>query len=195
MALAIYPTTPSFIGPYGYQAEDPVHETPLGGSLLKQRVLLAGREARVWYLKYRTTEANRLILDAFWRARRGTSGAFLFKDPKDYARTGIALTPASDGSTATFLLPTTGEYAGDYPINDAATLKLYRAGILNAGAFSLVPDARSITTASVPAGGGAAMTGDYQFRRRVKFAEAFRWEEFPYGVFSTEIVLEEAGTA
>lgn len=195
MALLIWPTSPPPIHPSGMQDDDPTAIVSYAGTGYSQRVSRTGRKLRRYQLAYRTTKTLRDVIQAFCESVRGPGVSFLFKDLDDYARTGISVSPASDGTTATFLLPTTGAYAGDYPINDAATLKLYRAGVLNAGGFSLVPDARSITTATVPAGGGAAMTADYHYRRRVMLRDYPAWVHAPYGVWSTSIELLEVGSS
>ena len=152
---------------------------PFEGTMAEQRGSLVGRTFYEFVVDYILTPANAATLGAFFQARGQQRDAFLWKPVRSrhYARTGIAVTPVSDGVTVTFALPTTGEYAGDYPVNDATTLKLYRAGVLNAGAFSANVDNRTITTATVPAAGGAAMTADYHRYALVRLDGVYEEEE------------------
>jgi len=189
MPLAVWPTTPPPLHPSSYRDDDPATEARFVNALAQQRASRAGRKARSYFLRFRTTNTNRLILQAFVEARRGTAESFLFKDLDDFTRTGITMEPAtSDGVVTAFSLPTTGAYAGDYPVDSAAAI-LYRAAV-DVGAITVQTDARTLTRSPAPAAGGA-MTADYHYYRRVRLLEVPTWVHAPYGVWSSEVTLEE----
>lgn len=190
MSLAVFTWTPAH--PYSWRPRRPVAAIRFAGSAAEQRVQLYARTLRRWSLPFHVDAASgyREAIDAFFVARGFSSESFLWRDLHDYARTGIALAPVSDGSTLTFALPSTGEYAGDYPINDSH-VKLYRAGVLNGGTLSAGTDARTIITTSAPAGGGAAMTADYWYYKRVRLASEYEWSADVHGVFRTVLEFEE----
>lgn len=188
MSLAIFTFTPRH--PVGYRLRRPSRTYSFAGSQSEQRVSLASRTLRVYRWPFRVSAASgtREALDAFFVARGGSGESFLVKDLKDYARTGVVLEPpTSDDVETVFSLPTSGELAGDYPIDDANAI-LYRAGV--AAAKTVQTDARTLTAAVAPLTGGA-MTADYWYRRRVKFAEDLEWSEPVFGTFECEVVLEE----
>jgi hypothetical protein len=191
VSLAIFPTTPPAIHPYGYEDDDAALIVKMAGSALEQRSSLYGRKLRTYHLRYRTTASNRATLDAFFLARRFTAESFLYRDLKDYARTGVAVVPAtSDGIVTAFALPTSGVYAGDYPIDDAHAI-LYRAGV-SVGTITVQTDARTLTRSPAPSAGGA-MTADYWYYRRVRLLDRFAWAEPVYGTFEADFALVEVG--
>lgn len=193
MSLQVFTWIPEH--PVGYRPRRRTKRYRFDGSDAEQRFTLGSRTKRVYRWPFRVAAASgyREAIDAFLEARSMGAESFLVKDLHDYQRTGISLTPAPDGAITAFSLPTTGQYAGDYPINDAH-VKLYRAGMLNGGTLSAGTDARTIITTSAPASGAVAMTGDYWFYRRVCLAqesEEYEWEEPVFGVFRTTLVFEE----
>lgn len=194
MSLAVFTWTPAH--PYTYRNRRRVSAIRFAGSEAEQRVQLSSRALRRWTLPFHVSAASgyREAIDAFLLARGLGAESFLWRDLRDYARTGVSVSPTSDGATLAFALPTTGEEAGDYPVNDS-NVKLYRAGVLNGGTLSAGTDARTIITTSAPAGGGAAMTADYWFYKRVRLAvEEYEWSEAVYGVFRTTLEFEEVAT-
>lgn len=189
MPLLIYPATPPPIHPSAHRDDDPTIIVAFAGSSGEQRASRTGRKLRTYHLRYRTTNTRRAILDAFFESVRQSATSFLFKDLNDYTRTGITLEPAtSDGVVTAFSLPTTGQYAGDYPVDDA-NAKLYRAGVLVTGTTTQV-DARTITKSPAPSAGGA-MTADYHYYRRVRLVDPPTWEHAPYGVWACDLSLVE----
>lgn len=159
--------------PYEPYADDDAIVSQFAGAGSEQRGSVLSREMLRWPLQFTVNGTDHSAMRAFFRARRGVVAPFYWKDTLEYARTGVALTPTSDGATLAFALPKSGEYGGDHPISDA-NVKLYRAAVLNGGALSAGTDARTIITDSAPSAGGAAMTADYWYYRRVRFGEQ-RW--------------------
>lgn len=191
MSLAVFTWTPAH--PYTTRLRRRVAAVRFAGSEAEQRLALSSRTLRSWSLNFHVDAASgyREAINSFLIARGMSHESFLWRDLRDYQRTGVALTPASDGVTLSFALPATGDEAGDYPINDAH-VKLYRAAVLNAGTLSANTDGRLIVTDAAPAGGGAAMTADYWYYRRVRLAQEYvEWSEDVYGVFRTTLEFEE----
>lgn len=187
--LSIFTWDPEM--PYAPFADDASEVSSFAGSGSEQRGSLFSREFWRWPLTFLVRQSDRDAMLAFWKARRGNVGAFYWKDHNEYARTGIALTPASDGVLSTFALPKSGQYGGDYPISDAH-LVLKRAAVANGGTISADTDARTISTTVVPVTGGA-MTADYWFYRRVRF-ETSVWNESMLsrsGTFRITLALRE----
>jgi hypothetical protein len=155
------------VEPYGIELLDSTQILSFEGSTAEQRYSDASRDMYRWTLRYRLTDANLATLYAFFVARRMRKESFLWKPLKavEYARTGIALEPAtSDGVVTAFSLPTSGAYAGDYPIDDGNAI-LKRAGV--AATKTVQVDARTMTAAVAPLTGGA-MTADYWRYARVR---------------------------
>lgn len=170
---------------YSYRDERPAVVAPfIGGG--RQASSRASRAVRTWPLEFRFTAAQRLTEEAFLRAHGFGATSFLYKDLKDFARTGelVTLTLVSGD---TYALPDTGEYGGDYPI-DNANLQMYDDGVEAAHA-SVDTDARTITLSATP---GGVVTADYDYYRRVVQAEPVDWGEPVYGYwFPVRIALAE----
>lgn len=187
MSLAVLSASYAPIHPYGYEDDRPVVVARMAGGASEQRATTASRKLRRYTLRFRTTAATRLALDAFFEARGYTAESFLWKDLKDYSRTGITLSPATGNGVATvFTIPTTGMYGGDYPIDQAGTL-LKVAGV--SVTRTVQTDARTLTAAAAP--GASAITADYEFYKRVRLAGPYSWSEPVYGIFDTTLVLQE----
>lgn len=187
MALAVLSATYVPLQPYVYEDDQPAVTAQMSGGPA-QRAAVLSRKRRSYVLGFKVLEAGRLAIDAFFEARRFTVESFLWKDLKDYARTGVVPSPAtSDGVVTVFTIPTTGTYGGDYPIDDANAI-LYRAGVI--ATKTVQTDARTMTASVAPLTGGA-MTMAYHYYRRVSLAERYRWSEAAYGHFRTSIRLTE----
>lgn len=185
MALAVFTYTP--LHPYGFGDDRPAVVARMSGGG-EQRAAALSRELRSWTLRFRVTAANRSAIDTFLRARGYTLESFLWKDLKDYQRTGVAI-GTGDGSTTAFVLPKTGEYGGDYPLTTGD--QLYSAGSPVAGGATT--DTRTMTYSVAPAG-AAALTADYEFYRRVRLAERYEWSEPVFNVFETTLRFLEVPT-
>lgn len=189
--LPIFTYTPSL--PYEPEIIEEDVLSVFAGTRNEQRASLLSRPFHRYPLTFNyLRRATRDSMRAFWNARRGRRDPFYWQCLLDYARTGIPLTPSSDGATLSFDLPASGIYSGDHPISDA-NVKLYRAAVLNGGALSANSDDRKIITNSVPAAGGAAMTADYYYYRKVRF-EDNHWNESYIsgaGVFRVALALVE----
>ena len=191
MTLQVLSATYVPLHPYDFGDDRPTVVARMSGGA-EQRAASLSRKLRTYTLRFRTTAATRLALDTFFEARGYTLESFLWKDLKDYARTGVAPTPAtSDGAQTVFTIPLTGVYGGDYPIDDANAI-LYRAGV--AATKTVQTDARTMTAAVAPLTGGA-MTMAYHFYKRVRLAERYDWSEPIFGVFETAMRLVEVPTA
>lgn len=186
MALAVLSATYVPLHPYGYGDDRPVVVARMSGGA-EQRAASLSRKLRAYTLRFRTTAANRLAIDAFFEARGYQAESFLWKDLKDYARTGISPTPSTGNGVATvFTIPKTGTHGGDYPIDDAnALLKVAGSPVTK----TVQTDARTMTAAAAP--GASAITMDYHFYKRVRLAGAYEWSEPVYGVFEATLRLAE----
>lgn len=143
------------------------------GTEAEQRGSLVGRTFYDFVVDFVLSAANAATLGDFFVARGQQRDAFLWKPirSRHYSRTGIALGTSIAAQTV-FALPTTGEYAGDYPISVAlTTLKSDGAPITVA---SVQVDARTITASAAP-GAGHVMTADYHRYALVRLDG--EWEE------------------
>lgn len=166
------------VAPYRRRPRRPGLAQKFEGTEAEQRSSLVGRTFWEWFLSYVLTDANAATLDAFFVARGQEQDAFLWKPIKssEYARTGISLGTSIAAQTV-FALPTTGEYAGDYPISVALTT-LYSDATPIAIA-SVQVDARTITADAAP-GAGHAMTADYHRYALVRLQGGYEVEEPVY---------------
>lgn len=186
MSLAIFSEIPLLGHDYGDDAKV-VAIAYAGGA--EQRAQTMDRELRTLSLPFKRNKTGRATIDTFFRARSWGKDSFLCKDLNDYQRTGIALGTATGGQTV-FPLPTTGQYAGDYPIDDANAV-VYDDGV-PATISSIDVDARTFTLSS-GVGASSVMTCDYWFYRRFALASPYRWRLVAAGVgwYTTEISLRE----
>lgn len=190
MALAVLSATYVPLHPYHYGDERPVLVARMSGGA-EQRAATLSRRLRTYRLGFRTVAATRLAIDDFFEARGYSLESFLWKDLKDYARTGVTLVPAvGDGAETVFSLPKTGINGGDYPIDQASTL-LKVAGVSVGANRTVQTDARTITATGGAPAGGAAITADYEYYKRVRLDGTVQWAEPVFGVFTTEISLVE----
>lgn len=184
MPLAVLSATYVPLHPYGYGDDRPTVVARMSGGA-EQRAASLSRKMRSYTLGFRTTAATRLAIDAFFEARGYSLESFLWKDLKDFARTGISI-GTGNGSTTAYIMPLTGQYGGDYPLT--TSLQLYSAGAPVAG--TAATDTRTLTYNAAPAN-GAALTADYQFYKRVRLVDRFEWSEPVFGVFETTLRLQE----
>lgn len=186
MSLAVWTSTWVPLHPYGSGDSRPTVVARMSGGG-EQRASVLSRELRRYEMRFRVTTTVKQAIAAFFTARGQTLESFLFKDLKDYARTGVTPSPATGNGVATvFTLPLTGTYAGDYPIDDGNA-------ILKAGGSPVTKtvqtDARTMTAAAAP--GASAITMDYHYYRRVRLESAFAWSEPIYGVWEASFALVE----
>lgn len=186
MALAIFSASYTPLQPYGFGDDRPFVVAKLSGGA-EQRAAVLSRPLRTFRILLKKLATDREAIDAFFAARGVRIESFLWKDLKDYARTGVTLVPSpGDGATTAFSLPKTGTYAGDYPIDQAGTLlKVAGASVTR----TVQTDARTLTAAVAP--GASAITADYEYYRRVVLDQPYRWDERAYGHFWTELALRE----
>ena len=121
--------------PYDFVDERPVLVVRFAGGGTEQRASLLSRELRRYPIRIQRGSADRIAIDAFFRARGWQLDSFLYKDVIDYSRTTIAL-GNSVASQTVFEIPDTGEYGGDYPIDQASTL-LFDDGVEVVGEAAL----------------------------------------------------------
>lgn len=188
MALSVFTETPP-LHPYTWELYRPALVADFAGGG-EQRVALLSRELRRYVLRFRRTAAQRLAFDAFFRGVGWSVTSFLWQDLKDYERGSGSpgLVPLTLVSGTTWALPDTGEYGGDYPIDDANCL-----------VWDDSPSARTVTavdtdarTITVSANGTGNLMADYHYYRRVRLGGPYSWNEPVYGVFFTEVELVEA---
>lgn len=191
MTLAILTTTPTIF--HGVEPVQAITVNRLAGGRAEQRAVLEDREYRTYRLTYRCHAATKKTLDAFFRARSWQKDSFLWRipptlahDSSEYARTGISLGTSVALQTA-FPLPTSGEYAGDYPVDDEHAI-LYDDGAAISKTVDV--DNRKMTAGAAPAG-SSVMTCDYWYYRRFRLGGPIRWEFGERGVWESEVVLEE----
>lgn len=182
MTLTVFDFTPRH--PYRWAIERPTNLLKFAGGG-EQTLSLLSRSLRTYTLGFRVNSANRIAIDAFLEAAGWQGGSFLWQDLKDSTRTGVSV-GTGDGATTVFNLPVTGEKAGDYPLTTGGTAYVDAGSV----AATFQTDARTVTYGSAPAG-STALTVDYSYYRRVRLAAPHRWEEPVYGVFTTELILQE----
>ena len=176
MSLAVF-SSPTPIEPY---RGAPLRETTIvrfAGAGSEGRASPTSREFWRWVLRFRLTDANLATLAAFFLARGQQGTSFLWKPLKavEYARTAIALGTSTLTQTV-FSLPTSGQYAGDYPVDDAnCILKSDGTPISK----TVQTDARTITAAVAP-GSGHVITADYYRYARVRLDGAWDFSEPVY---------------
>jgi hypothetical protein len=164
MTLAEWTWSP--VHPHRRIYVDPSVRVLQAGSPKAQRYNLHSRGHYEWDIEvHARSESVRAAVEAFIVARRGETGAFYYRCRVAYQRVGVAL-GTSPGGTSTFALPTTGEFAGDYPIADA-NAKLYANGSpVTMHATPADTDGR-LLVAAANVSGGQTMTADYWYFRRV----------------------------
>lgn len=148
------------------------------GSRKTQRAELEDRDFHDWELSFTLDADGQEELEDFFRDLAWTRDHFLWRVPEGvawhaekYRRTGLSLGLATSGQTV-FALPVSGAFAGEYPANNGFA-KLYDDGV--AITTTVQTDARTLTGSPGMALNSVA-TCDYDFYRRFRLAERFRWE-------------------
>lgn len=187
MALAVFSANYTPLHPYTFGDDRPKVVARMAGGA-EQRAATLSRPLRTYRLLLLRQASDRAAIDTFFATAGIGVTSFLWKDLKDYTRTGVVPSPAtSDGVQTVFTLPKTGIYGGDYPVDDGNAI-LYRAGV--AATKTVQTDARTMTASVAPLTGGA-MTMDYHYYRRVVLDQPYRWVEFQYGFFRAELTFRE----
>ncbi len=156
-----------------------------------QRSLGQAREYRRIVLPFRRNTTGRRTIDTFFRARDFGKTAFLHKDWNDYARTAITLSPVTSGGSVTrWRIPTTGDYAGDYPIDTASYV--VRVAGSPVTVTSVDVDLREFILAS-GVSDASVVDADYEYYRLFALEGPFEWRNIAAGAgwYETEIALEE----
>lgn len=171
MAFAVWDVGNFLELSYGHRDVLPVKELLVGPPHRREVVQLAPLARRVYTATQKRTAAEREVVEAFLvEARRMGVEPFLFKDPLDHARTGVALTVVAG---LVYTLPTlvTNEDYRHYPIDDA-NVQVYDGG-LPVAHTAVGTDARTITLAAPP---GGAVTADFHAYRLVRLeGRALEW--------------------
>ena len=130
------------------------------------------------------TDAERETIVAFIHARDFYDEVFYVKNPRDFQRNngGPGLVTLSGGPTV-WDLPTSGRFAGDYPL--ATGHQLYDDGVAHASTVDT--DARTFTTTSI----SGVITVDYDYYRQVRLLEAIKWTPAAVSVWLAEFKFIE----
>lgn len=142
----------------------------------EQRAARGSRRFRSWSLVFRVTAATRDLIDAFFLARGYTYEAFLWTDPLASFVAGVAMGSSTAGQVA-FVIPTTGESGGYYPVSDPRTV-LYDDGAIIAS--TVTTDSRTLTVGGAPTA-ASTMTADLVYYRLVRLAEPYEWRRLGGG--------------
>lgn len=147
----------------------PVNVIRFAQALTEQRAVLADREWVTWPagIGLEANDDGREQITDFLRARDWATESFLLKEPTYFARQlgGPGKITLSGGPTV-WDLPTTGEGAGDFPLDESPdTHQLYDDGAPISSTIDT--DARTFTTASI----AGTITVDYNFAMRVRLVE------------------------
>ena len=186
MAYATWPGSPWL--DYGYRDALAVAEIRNGRPGFVRTVALDTLARRVYMLPERLSNAERATIEAFLKARGWTRDCFLFEDPKDAARTGVALGTAAGGQVL-FALTTTATDEDYRHFPKQGSVVLYADG--NAvGVASVDTDARTITAASAP-GAGKVMTCDFTGLRLVRLTAPPEWRGQTVDQWGYQVELEE----
>jgi uncharacterized protein (TIGR02217 family) len=152
-------------------------------STLTQKAV-SGREVRaalqayplyLWTLTYEYLPEGRdfATLLGFFLARQGSYDSFLYVDPSDHLVAGQPL-GTGDGATLVFpLVRSLGSFA--QPVEDGAASAVYKAGVAQSGStWSITSSATGYhdqLTFTVAPAIGAAISADFTYSWRVRFAE------------------------
>jgi uncharacterized protein (TIGR02217 family) len=118
------------------------------------------------------TQAQLAALIAFFRARKGKTHGFRFKDWTDYQATGQQIGTGNGSATAFQLVKTYSSGAGSEtrtilkPVS--GTVKIYKNGVLQASGVSVDTVTGIVTFAAAPAS-GVAITADFEFDVPARF--------------------------
>lgn len=165
---------------YGYSEDTECAVLTDGGAGESVRRQI-GPTLRRYSLAVSATNSERLVIDAFFRARTYVKDAFYWSDPADHSRTAVALGTGT-GAQTVFSIPS-GETLLDYPVT--ATLKVNGSPV----AATVQTDARTITAAVAP-GLGTTVTADYDYYRKVRLASPYDWTVEAANFNKNEVSLE-----
>lgn len=187
MAYAVWPQTPWL--DFEYADEFPVARIENDRFGFRRDVALAPLALRRYSLPERgLTTTDRQTLYAWLVARGWTRDAFLFEDPKDADRVGVALGVAGAGQTVFPLTTTvTDEDYRHFP--KQGTVVLYADGA-PVSVASVDTDARTIT-ATVAPGAGKVMTCDFTGLRLVKLVAEPSFQGATVDWMDYQVELEE----
>ena len=178
MALSIWPSDiiPVFDG-YSHAESREVAVLRFGRGQYEQRIARDGGPFRSYGLTLRCSATDRVRVDTFLRAVGYEATSFLWRDPLDYQRDGVAL-GASVAAQTVFSLPTTGDARGDYPLDAGGTV-LRDDGV--AVARTVQTDDRTLTASGGAPVASSVMTCDLAFYKRVRLGGAPSWTVLGYG--------------
>lgn len=186
MAYAVWPGAPWIS--YRYHDELIVVQVKNDGPGRRRDVAVEDLARRMYALPEQLSNADRQTIDTFLRARGWTRDPFLFEDPKDAARTAVALTGAVNGSNTVFALTVTetDEEFRHFPKQGSVVLKVDGAAV---GVASVDTDARTITASVAPASG--VVTADFTGLRLVSLVAAPEFAGQTVDWFAYDVQLEE----
>lgn len=174
MALAVWPSDilPLLDG-YAHVEDREVEVLSFGRGRYEQRVARDGGPFRAYTLafRFRASTGKRERIDAFLRAAGYETTSFLWRDPLDYQRFGVALGTSVAAQTV-FSLPTTGDARGDYPIDAAGTVLRDDGAVISR---TVQTDDRTLTASGGAPTASSVMTADLAFYKRVRLSGGARW--------------------
>lgn len=172
MALSIWPADifPTFDG-YSVEQGRDVAILRFGRGGYEQRIARDGGPFRAYTLTLRLSDRDRKRVDDFLAALGYEATSFLWRDPFDFQRDGVAL-GSSAASQTVFPLPTTGSGRGDYPIDSGGTVLKDDGAVI---ARTVQTDDRTLTASGGAPVASSVMTADVAFYKRVRLDGRPRW--------------------
>lgn len=167
MAYAVWPGLPWVA--YRYHDQRLVELVRNDGPGAVRPIAMEALARRRYSLPEELSDTDRKTIHAFLLARGWTESPFLFEDPKDAERTGVALEGAVNGSNTVFSLPTsdTDEDYRHFPKQGSVVLKVAGSPVSVA---SVSTDGRTVTASAAPVSG--AVTADFTGLRLVRLVDA-----------------------
>lgn len=180
MALSVWPgDILPMIDSYAHTEGREVAVLRFGRGQYEQRVARDGGPFRAYSMTFRVARltGERERIDAFLRSVGYEATSFLWRDPLDYQRDGVAL-GASAAAQTVFSLPTTGDARGDYPIDAAGTVLKDDGAVI---ARTVQTDDRTLTASGGAPGTSSVMTCDLAFYKRVRLSGGAQWTLLGHG--------------
>ncbi len=171
---------------YSYRDDFPVSILTDGSPFEERRTALSDISRRQYMWPLGRTNEERLVIDAFLRARYFASEAFYILDPRDTGFVDVALGTGT-GAATTFSLPSTGENRRFYPAASGLVVKV-------SGSPSTVNtvnlDARTVVMASPPSN-LAPVTLTCDVYRLVRLMDAPDWQQVEPAYWRCTLMLQE----
>jgi hypothetical protein len=189
MTIAVWTQTPDMAW-----ARTPIRPAEViafapGGS--EQRADLQDRTRWEYYWPMSISRSEMLAVEAFLEARSWVVEAFFVREPRNgrYARTGVSI-GTGDGVETVFSIPSSGDEAGDYPIDDANAI-VYVDG--SPVTVSSVDTEDQTFTLAAAATNLKPVTADYHYYRLVRLLDRFEFASLGPDFWSAAPSFRETG--